>query len=225
MAILFRSLARLLADKMNAKRIPDNSQYAELFNQYVAAADRASKRKGQSVTDHPPAQQTVASFLWKLHMRKIQEANSGQYQVATTPIPASYPPCIRPLRDLEPAMISDMKLETHHRGAKTLLRVLTPSNRVNAALAIVEDQEGTAVTLQLYHLPEQSLVPTEHILYEGRVCILKEPFFKVTTVGTYSLRVDHVNDIVWLAPDDKHIPAKWRLKRLSGPNTSLDARI
>ncbi|KAK7959153.1 uncharacterized protein PG986_004007 [Apiospora aurea] len=118
-----------------------------------------------------------------------------------------------------------MKLETHHRGMKTLLRVLTPPDRMNAAMAIVEDQEGTAVLLQLYHVPEVSVVPTEHILYKDRVCVLKEPFFKGTTDGTYSLRVDHVNDIIWLAPDDEHVPAKWRRQQIAAPNESLEARM
>ncbi|KAK8036165.1 hypothetical protein PG993_008779 [Apiospora rasikravindrae] len=122
-------------------------------------------------------------------------------------------------------MISEMKLETHHRGVKTLLRVLTPPDRMNAAMAIVEDQEGTAVLLQLYHLPEVSVVPTEHILYEDRVCVLKEPFFKGTTDGTYSFRVDHVNDIIWLAPDDEHVPAKWRRQQLAAPKASSEARM
>ncbi|KAK8116882.1 uncharacterized protein PG998_005163 [Apiospora kogelbergensis] len=117
-----------------------------------------------------------------------------------------------------------MKLETHHRGSKTLIRVLTPGDRINAALAVVEDQEGTGVLLQLYNLPEESEVPADYTLYPGRVGILKEPFFKATSAGAYSLRVDHVNDIVWLAPEDEKIPARWR-QRLRAPNDSFKARM
>ncbi|KAK7911681.1 hypothetical protein PG985_014162 [Apiospora marii] len=211
---------------MDAVHIPDDSQYVEHFNQLLAAAERASHRKGESVTDHPPAQETVASFLWNLQMNRAERSDpSSHCLMATTQVPAPYPPCTRSLRDLKPTMISAMKLETHHRGTKPLLRVMTPPDRMNAAMVIVEDQEGTAVLLQLYHLPELSVVPTEYILYEDRVCILKEPYFKTTTYGSYSLRVDHVNDLVWLAPDDEHIPAKWRRKRPSGPKASLDTRM
>ncbi|CAJ2507834.1 Uu.00g090200.m01.CDS01 [Anthostomella pinea] len=131
----------------------------------------------------------------------------------------------RKVRHLQWMMISAMKLETHHRGTKTLLRVLTPPDRINAVMAVVEDQEGTAVLLQLYHLPEETVVPADHVLCKDRVCILKEAFFKATTDGTYSLRVDHVNDIIWLADDDEHIPAKWRRQRLAVQQASLEARM
>ncbi|KAK8046091.1 hypothetical protein PG996_014155 [Apiospora saccharicola] len=211
---------------MEVKHISDGSPYATYFKQLFAAAERVASRKGDLVTDHPPAQQLVAEFLFKLQMSSMRKlVMGGQHQLSTTQVPAPYPPCTRTLRDLKPAMISDMKLETHHRGLKTLLRVLTPPDRMNAAMALVEDQEGTAVLLQLYHLPEVSVVPTEHILYKDRVCILKEPFFKGTTDGTYSLRVDHVNDVVWLAPDNEHVPAKWRRKQLAAPNASPEARM
>lgn len=165
----------------------------------------------------------VAEFLVKMDMDR-QQRKSNPYMIVTTQIPPSYPPCTRSLHDLKPIPISAMKLETHHRGSKTLIRVLTPGDRINAALAVVEDQEGTGVLLQLYNLPEESEVPADYTLYPGRVGILKEPFFKATSAGAYSLRVDHVNDIVWLAPEDEKIPARWR-QRLRAPNDSFKARM
>ncbi|KAK4077184.1 hypothetical protein Purlil1_12487 [Purpureocillium lilacinum] len=107
-------------------------------------------------------------------------------------------------------MISDMALETHHRGYMTLLRVRTPPQRITAVMAIVEDEQGTAVLLQLYHQPEEVHVPAEEILQPGSICILKEPFFKYATDGSYSLRVDHLSDILWLRGSEDCVSPKWR---------------
>lgn len=135
---------------MEVKHISDGSPYAGHFKQLFAAAERATSRKGESVTDHPPDQKMIAEFLWKLLMSSMRKVViGGQQQLSTTQVPAPYPPYTHSVRDLKPAIISEMKLETHHRGVKTLLRVLTSPDRMNAAMAIVEDQEGTAVLLQL----------------------------------------------------------------------------
>ncbi|KAJ0272115.1 hypothetical protein COL940_010634 [Colletotrichum noveboracense] len=73
---------------------------------------------------------------------------------------------------------------------------------MNAVMAIAEDEEGTAVLLQLYNQPED--VKADELLPQNSVHIIKEPFFKVTTDGKYSLRVDHVSDSpTWRRTDEK----------------------
>jgi hypothetical protein len=95
---------------------------------------------------------------------------------------------------------------------------------MTAVMAIVEDEEGTAVLLQLYNQPEEDQVSHKQILKQGDVCIVKDPFFKATIDGAYSLRVDHVSDIIWLADTDERIPWKWRKRVLSLDETSQDIR-
>ncbi|KAI2618533.1 hypothetical protein GGR54DRAFT_640658 [Hypoxylon sp. NC1633] len=93
-------------------------------------------------------------------------------------------------------------------------------------MAIVEDKEGTAVLLQLYNQPEESKVSMDYILQNGDVCVVKEPFFKASTSdGSYSLRVDHVSDIIWLQDNDDRIPLKWRKRALSVDEISKDLQI
>lgn len=122
-------------------------------------------------------------------------------------------------------MISEMRLETHHRGYRTLLRVQTPPNRMTAVMAIVGDEQGTAVLLQLYYQPEESVVPAKEILRPDSVCILKEPFFKCATDDSYSLRVDHLSDIIWLEDTDERVPPKWRKPVLPLNNNSKSIRM
>lgn len=104
-----------------------------------------------------------------------------------------------------------MSLETHHHGSRVVVRVMVPPTRINAVMAAMEDETGTATLLQVYHQPEESVVPADEILRRGSCYLIKEPFFKATTSnGTYSMRVDHPGDLVPPRPGDGLIPAKWR---------------
>ncbi|KAM0075023.1 hypothetical protein ACKRZS_012836 [Fusarium odoratissimum] len=100
--------------------------------------------------------------------------------------------------------ISDMRLKTHHRGKKVLLRVKTAPARVTAVVTIVEDEEGTAVLLALYQQLQEDLLTVRHPAQDS-VAILKDPFFEQTAEGTYSLQVVHPSGIIWLEDHDERI--------------------
>lgn len=67
-------------------------------------------------------------------------------------------------------------------------------------------------------------MPAKEILGPDNVCMLKEPFFKCATDGSYSLRVDHVSDIIWLDDADERIPLKWRKPALNLNASSKNIR-
>ncbi|KAK2474141.1 hypothetical protein H9L39_14101 [Fusarium oxysporum f. sp. albedinis] len=117
-----------------------------------------------------------------------------------------------PQEDLEPMPISDMRLKTHHRGKKVLLRVKTAPARVTAVVTNVEDEEGTVVLLALYQQFQEDLLTARHPAQDS-VAILKDPFFEQTAEGTYSLQVVHPSDIIWLEDHDERIPEQWRVHR------------
>ncbi|KAF5983620.1 TPR domain-containing protein [Fusarium coicis] len=208
---------------MDIKDVSNESEYIGYLKQLQGAAERAARRKGQTVRDHPPSQKLVSSFLMKL-MAASYGPRLDENTIATTQVPAPYPPCIHSANELEPIMISEMRLETHHRGKKIMLRVLTPPDRMTAVMAIVEDEKGIAVLLQLYHQPDEVVVPATEILCPNMVCILKEPFFKCATDGTYSLRVDHPSDIIRLDRADDRIPSRWRPSMAISSENSTDIR-
>ncbi|KAI1068277.1 hypothetical protein LB507_004252 [Fusarium sp. FIESC RH6] len=210
---------------MDIKDVSNESQYIAYLKQIQGAAERAARRKGQAVRDHPPSQQLISSFTMKL-MANSYRLQPSENTIAITQVPAPYPPCIDSANDLKPIMISDMRLETHHRGKKIMLRVLTPPDRMTAVMAVVEDEKGTAVLLQLYHQPDETIVPATEILNANMVYILKEPFFKCATDGTYSLRVDHPSDIIRLDGADDRIPSRWRPSMVisSGNSTVIRKR-
>lgn len=183
--------------------------HVALIKELEAAMSKEAARKGQPVTDHPDPEALVEA------LRKESTKRNGTTEMpsfSVTQIPDLYEPCVIPEDDLEPIPISDMRLKTHHRGKKVLLRVKTAPARVTAVVTIVEDEEGTAVLLALYQQLQEDLLTVRHPAQDS-VAILKDPFFEQTAEGTYSLQVVHQSDIIWLEDHDERIPEQWRVHR------------
>lgn len=208
---------------MDLNDVSQSRDYRAILMNLAQAAQRAAARKGELPRDHVPLPILEATYMMRRTMRRPLLSEGSQIQ--TTQIPRAYPPSLKSESDLSPISIRQLTLETHHRSTKIFLRVVTPPDRMNAAMAIVEDQDGSGCLIQLYHLPPAVEVPTEKILYQGGILLLKEPYFKVTTDGMYSLRVDHVNDIIWLTRDDTRIPPKWRQQYVEEVLTSHEIRM
>ncbi|KAI2779923.1 hypothetical protein F4815DRAFT_499978 [Daldinia loculata] len=208
---------------MDTKDISDSEEHMAFIRQSKENAERARRRKGEKPRDHPPPSFLVLQFIMKLN-KSASMGDMANHKLYTSQVPPYYPPCIRSAQDLKPLMISEMMLENHHRGSYALVRVLTPPDRMTAVMAIVEDEEGTAILLQLYNQPEESKVAKEHILKAQDICIIKEPFFKVTNSGSYSLRVDHVSDIIWPEDTDNRIPLEYT-DAIHAANTAKEEQL
>ncbi|KAF0326683.1 TPR domain-containing protein [Colletotrichum asianum] len=195
---------------MDIKDVSESSEMAAQFRAILDDAERSNRRKGEIPRDHLSSSLLVGQFNAAISSRGLPD---GMERMITTQVPPPYPPCTRPVRALTLLPISKMKLQEHHRGHLVIVRTLTVSHRPNAITVIVEDEEGTAVLLQLYNQPEESLVKADDFLPQGSVCLIKEPFFKDTPSGSYSLRVDHVGDIVILPSNDERVPEVWRAPR------------
>lgn len=127
---------------------------------------------------------------------KLSQGSISCNLTLTSQVPEPYPPFTNPASDLEPMVISQMRLETHNRRRSIIVCVLAPLHRMTAVMAIVDDVEDTAVLLQLYHQPPEDVVPAATIINPGGMSLLKEPYLKkATSDGTYSLRIDYVSDI------------------------------
>lgn len=209
---------------MDHKDVSSEEWFASLLRQWQESADRARQRKGQLVRYHPPPDLLISRFMANL-LASSTGFQSKKNTIATSQLPPAYAPCVCPSSELQPIAISDMRLETHHRGKGTLVRVLTPPQRMTSVMAIVEDEQGTALLLQLYYQPDEPTVPVREILQRGDVFLVKEPFFKCATDGAYTLRVDHVSDIVRLDNTDKRIPSKWRMQLLMPKQGSKSIRM
>lgn len=163
--------------------------------------------KGQRPTKN---HRGLVLLQFQLKLAESQRARAAAMRRGTrlAYVPPPYPPCVAPFSELKKAMIGDLLLETHHRGTYVLVRSLTPQDRATAVMAIVEDEKGDVLMVQLHHQVDDR----EPLVREGTVMILKEPFLKVMLDGSYGLRVDHLSDVVLLPANDKQIPAAWRQK-------------
>ncbi|KXJ88455.1 TPR domain protein [Microdochium bolleyi] len=216
---------------MDVKDVSNEDWLGRMLKQWEQGAKQAQRRKGQLVRDHPPAQQLAARFTMQVQMAALRgpisssSSSSSSGMMATSQLPLPYGPCVRPASELEPIMIADMQLETHHRGKRVALRVLTPPDRMTAVMAIVEDEQGTAVLLQSYYQPAEAVVPADEIMRAGDVFIVKEPFFKTATDGSYTVRVDHLGDLIRLADGDERIPRPWARRANATQLVSKDMRL
>ena len=124
-------------------------------------------------------------------------------------LPNPYPPSVAPLQELKQLYLNDLRPNTHHRGGYLLLRAITPPLRKASVDSILEDEVGDAVLFQLYQ-QDEDIQPAVEVIPEGRVCIVKEPWYKTMTDGKHVLRADHLSDIMWLTKADGRMPLKWR---------------
>lgn len=212
---------------MNVQKIlgdGSHGRFTELFEGLRDAVERSARREGEKPQTFPSPEVLVLTFLMRRNIKDLHSESGLNFNIITTQMPRSYLPCTKSVNELTPILIKDLSLETHHRGHKIFFRVLTAPDRINAVMSVVEDISGLAVLLQLYKLPEESVMPSEETIWERRICVLKEPFFKCAVDGSYNLRVDHVHDILWLADDDDRVPAKWRASHQRGKKVSLGLR-
>ncbi|KAL6915442.1 hypothetical protein FSST1_006937 [Fusarium sambucinum] len=225
---------------------PDEKSIHEWVKKIEKATSKSMKKKGQLVKDHPSASDLNTQFFAKLMARFLTAPSStpgsGMFEkilgtrypfpnskivdeynngVPITQVPAPYPPCTIAVKDLEPIKISEMQLETHHRGRKVLLHIMSTPDRTESILAAAEDENGTGILLRLFQQPEEKQVSCYVTILDYKVCIVKDPFFQRAfdsdsngplekQTAYYSLRVDHPSDIIGLPHGDERIPMKWR---------------
>lgn len=196
---------------MNTHDVSDAPQFMQLLLKQKQNLQDAQSRKGQRLKGRKSRDEIVLQFKFQL-MMKQGRADFNGFNLRSSFVPPAYVPCISPLSDLTKVMIRDLLLETHHRGSYLLLRSITPPDRMNAVMAIVEDENMDTLMLQLYYQEEENERAAEEILEEGTVLIVKEPYFKLMSDGDHGIRVDHLSDITHLPIYDERVPNCWQLR-------------
>ncbi|XP_014552216.1 hypothetical protein COCVIDRAFT_110923 [Bipolaris victoriae FI3] len=188
----------------------DLDEYTQIMQQQKRVLQDAKKKQGQYPRDRKGRDIMLFEFTMA-SVANTQRAGSEDTQtIHSSFVPPAYPPCTTSLGDLKPIAIEGLRLETHHRGCYLILRAITPPNRMTAILVLVEDEHGDVTLLQLYQQEDEASRPASTVVDKGSVLLIKEPFFKITASGDYSLRVDHLSDIIFLGNNDSRIPQSWR---------------
>ncbi|KNG84245.1 hypothetical protein ANOM_007397 [Aspergillus nomiae NRRL 13137] len=201
---------------MNTHNVSSAPGCIQLLQQHKKQLQDAQSHQGQCLSIQRPRDETILGF--NLRRAKNQDRSSLNHSVRSSIIPPAYHPCTRSVCDLQPIMIKDLRVETHHRDSYLLLRSVTPPDEMTAILAIVEDENGDVLMLQLYNQDMDR--PVEENLPEGTALIVKEPFLKLMSDGEYGIRIDHVSDIIFLSAFDERVPLCWRPQER--PNFDVD---
>ena len=206
----------------------DLDKYAQFMQKQRRMLQDAKSKQGQRPHDRKDRDKMLFEFMMA-SMSTVQmsgrASNNGEQHVQSSFVPPAYPPCTTPLDGLKPVMIEDLRLETHHRGRYLTLRAITPPNRMTAILVIAEDEDGDVTLLQMYQQEDEASHPAVDVVDKGSIFIVKEPFFKITASGDYSLRVDHLSDIVFLTNDDTKTPASWRPRQREMRRTAESLKL
>lgn len=194
---------------MEVENVSHDEQWVQILQRQKVALQAAEKRKGERPRDRKPRGQLVQEFM-RSRLSTMMSIQQMDHAIHQSFLPSPYPPSVASLKELTKIYLKDLQLQIHHRGSYVLLRAVTPANVMTAVMAIMEDEIDGAVLLQLYQQEGDKNRPAEKVIQHGDICVVKEPYFKVMNDGGYGLRVDHVNDVVWLFPGDSSIPLAWQ---------------
>lgn len=200
---------------MDFKDVSHHEENVALMQELKANAKRRNREAGQAVHDHPSPDTLITAFLEKKDNEMANTTTeTSELEPRVTLIETAYPPCAASFRQLSPITISELLLETHHRGRSIFVRILTPPWRGprpwTSLLAVVEDKAGTAVVLRMSFVPEEDVIPADEYLRPGSVLRLKDPYFKRLENGWYCLDVHHVTDVKWFEETEEGVPSQWR---------------
>lgn len=150
-----------------------------------------------------------------------------------------YTPCTLPTLDLQPMRLSELCMETHHRGYKLILKRaagargqgLSPVVQLTTrSWTLVQDfhREGDVERLDVcLHTHQHGKNMLECPV--GKALVVREPLFTVTEQGEATVRVDHPSDLEWLdseeeAPGDAETAVQEARRCKERGNTALAAR-
>ncbi|KAF9740546.1 hypothetical protein PMIN06_001607 [Paraphaeosphaeria minitans] len=184
------------------------NQYSQMLEVQRKTLQRARMRQGERPRDREPKEKMYLKFM--MNHVAIKPTKQQQNLILSSFIPSAYLPCTEPLRGMRPITIQNLQLETHHRGTYLPLRVITPPQRMTAIMVLAEDSLADVVLLQLYQQEPENIREASHIVDDGMILLVKEPYFKVMASGDYGLRVDHLSDVIHVNPQDARIPESWR---------------
>ncbi|KAJ5097335.1 hypothetical protein N7456_008056 [Penicillium angulare] len=182
--------------------------HSEALKAQTANSQHVKELKGQLAKPVKPRSTIILEF----ESRRIlaHTSDRASINIKSSFISSAYPPCTVPLDKLRKAMIEDLRLETHNRGHYILLRTVTPTETMMAVTAIVEDEMGNVLTLQLYNQEKELAGPQG--IEEGDAIVVKEPYVRVMADGNYGIRVDHLSDVNFVPKFHDLIPYSWREK-------------
>ncbi|KAK3723647.1 hypothetical protein LTR37_001528 [Vermiconidia calcicola] len=127
---------------------------------------------------------------------------------------SAYPPSMTPINRLRTVRMSDLTLETHHRGKLLVVRIIGDAVRHLGVHSIAQDAAGDVGQICLHfqdpHASSGLVLPYDALF------AIKEPYYHVADGDNYCIRVDHPTDILQLPFNSALVPSQL-YKAIHGP--------
>ncbi|KIA75674.1 hypothetical protein HK57_00535 [Aspergillus ustus] len=194
---------------MDTHDVSSAPEYLQHLQKQKKVLQNAQFHKGKALQPTKSRDELIMEFMFRRMMSRDRSAN--KHEIRSSFVPPAYPPSVAPLSTLKRIRIRELTLETHHRGSYILLRAVTPTDRMTAVMAVVEDERGDVLMLQLYN--QEKEFSTDGRLVEGTGILVKEPYLKIMADENYGIRVDHLSDVKVLLSSDPLVPLSWQGRR------------
>jgi len=192
---------------MDLQDVSEVGQYVQMLERQKQHLKMCASYKGTQPPYKKPRSTIINGFLSSLRAR-TEKYDTMPHHMHSTFISDTYHPSAIPSKSLRRISIRDLRLETHHRGSYLLVRTVTPPSKMTGIMTVVEDEDNSVEFLQIYNLDEEQ--DFRDIIPMNKICLIKEPYYKMTADGGFALRVDHVSDLLFPNFLDNRIPLKWR---------------
>eukprot|EP01084_Bolivina_argentea_P215796 366459_1 len=175
---------------------------------------RNIKQNKASKYDKIPTGEMNREVLLMTHQMGLQAissaANSALLHLQTNSDPISCAhTCVENPENLKSQIISELPVNQISKGTKLLVNTLTFCIQRVAICVIIEDENHDFITLAIYNLAPLRSTAKElkQLLPIGTKLIIKEPYAKKATDGSYTIRIDnpHCNLIIIKANDPNFI--------------------
>jgi hypothetical protein len=201
---------------MDTHDVSDVPEFLGCLREHKQNLKNAQAVKGCPARSKNSRDEILMQFMFRQMMNTKPPVNPNH--IRSSFLPPAYPPCVTPFSKLKKVMMTSLCLETHHRGRYLLLRMITPTDTMTAVMAVVEDEEGSVLIIQLYN-QEQELSGAQ-TLREGTVLVVKEPYVKVMADGDNGIRVDHLSDVRFIPEFDDLVPLSWKKRVTQADETA-----
>lgn len=153
---------------------------------------------------------TGASLMADMAGSSLNQSRGETLPVLTVGQP--YPPCTTPTSELHLMKLADLRMETHHRGSKLILKraagvrgkglsaVVQLAARSWTIVQDVEQEEDVERLEVCLHTHQHGKDMLENS--RGEKLVVREPYFTITEQGEATIRVDHPSDLEWLDDDE-----------------------
>jgi hypothetical protein len=215
---------------MDMDNVSDDDAFVSVMHMQKGILQAAAARRGEQEHPRPSRKQLVDNHAMRLSRSQASTAGrsggGSVMQPFTMVFAEPYYPSLSPYISMTKMPLSDLRLETHHRGRYLLVRNVVEPLQILCITTVVEDEHGDAAVLRLYHQlrPDVTQETPNMVVPAGGVCVIKKPYIELTSDRGYAISIDYLGDVVWLAEDDEAVPAIWRAALRDQTAATLAAR-